>query len=268
MEQLNDAGPSGVIAQLGQMLEDALSDNYIFTATTLWHYWEGLVTTVQLVCLALLIGLILAVPLAILRGSRRRWVKMPVYLYTYVFRGTPLLIQLYLIYYGVVFFDGFDISLGVTSVHMPSIQETWLWDYFRDPFVPALLAFVLNTAAYTTEIFHGAIQSTPKGEMEAARAYGMSRGKMMRRIILPSAFRRALPAYGNEVIFMLHASAICSVVTLLDLTGAARDIYARFYAPFEAFLFVAAIYLCLTFTIIAIFRQLEKRLLAHLKPLS
>ncbi len=268
MEQLNDAAQSGFIAQLSQMINDVLSQNYIFTATTLWHYWDGLVTTVQLVFLSLIIGLVLAVPLAILRGSRRRWVKMPVYLYTYVFRGTPLLIQLYLIYYGVVFFDGFDISYGIGSLHVPSIQDTWLWEYFKGPFVPALLAFVLNTAAYTTEIFHGAIQSTPKGEMEAARAYGMSRGKMMRRIIMPSAFRRALPAYGNEVIFMLHASAICSVVTLLDLTGAARDIYARFYAPFEAFLFVAGIYLCLTFTIIAIFRQLEKRLLAHLRPLS
>ena len=126
MEQLNDAGPTGIIAQLGQMLDDVLSDNYIFTATTLWHYWEGLVITVQLVFLSLIIGLVLAVPLAILRGSRRRWIKMPVYLYTYVFSGTPLLIQLYLIYYGVVFFDGFDIWLGITSVHVPSIQDTWL----------------------------------------------------------------------------------------------------------------------------------------------
>ncbi|WP_346299901.1 ABC transporter permease subunit, partial [Halomonas sp. BM-2019] len=109
---------------------------------------------------------------------------------------------------------------------------------------------------------------TPRGEIEAARAYGMSNALMMRRIILPSAFRRALPAYGNEVIFMLHASAIASVVTLMDLTGAARFVYARFYAPFEAFLFVAAIYLCLTFAILYFFRWLERRLLAHLRPQS
>ena len=89
---------------------------------------------------------------------------------------------------------------------------------------------------------------------------------LMRRIIIPSAFRRALPAYGNEVIFMLHASAIASVVTIMDLTGAARFVYARFYAPFDAFLFVAAIYLCLTFTILYFFRYLEKKLLAHLQP--
>ncbi|QJQ95950.1 MULTISPECIES: ABC transporter permease [Halomonadaceae] len=231
---------------------DLLAGNVIFTPQTLAYYWQGLVTTTQLVFLSLLVGLVLAVPLSILRGSKRPWIKWPIYLYTYVFRGTPLLIQLYIIYYGVVFFDG--------------IQQTLLWPILREAFYPALIAFTLNTAAYTTEIFHGAIKATARGEIEAARAYGMSNGLMMRRIILPSAFRRALPAYGNEVIFMLHASAIASVVTLMDLTGAARFVYARFYAPFEAFLFVAAIYLCLTFAILYFFRFLEKRLLAHLRP--
>lgn len=233
---------------------ELLAENTIFNMRTLSFYGEGLVTTVQLVFLSLVIGLILAVPLAIGRGSKRRWVKMPIFFFTYVFRGTPLLVQLYLIYYGVVFVEG--------------IQDTWLWLILEKPFVPALIAFTLNTAAYTTEIFHGAIKATPRGEIEAARAYGMSYGLMLRRIVLPSAFRRALPAYGNEVIFMLHASAIASVVTIMDLTGAARFVYARFYAPFEAFLFVAAIYLCLTFAILYFFRYLEKRLLAHLRPVN
>jgi arginine/ornithine transport system permease protein len=233
---------------------DLLAGNVIFTPQTLGYYWDGLVTTTQLVFLSLVIGLVLAVPLAIGRSSSRRWISLPIYAYTYVFRGTPLLIQLYIIYYGVVFFDG--------------IQETFLWPLLREAFYPALIAFTLNTAAYTTEIFRGAIKATSRGEIEAARAYGMSDALMMRRIILPSAFRRALPAYGNEVIFMLHASAIASVVTLMDLTGAARFVYARFYAPFEAFLFVAAIYLCLTFAILYFFRWLEKRLLAHLRPQS
>ena len=233
-------------------LTELLADNRIFTVQTLGYYWNGIVTTTQLVFLSLVIGLLMAIPLAIVRSSRHRWISLPIYLYTYVFRGTPLLIQLYIIYYGVVFFDG--------------IQETFLWPMLREAFYPALIAFTLNTAAYTTEIFRGAIKATPRGEIEAARAYGMSDTLMMRRIILPSAFRRALPAYGNEVIFMLHASAIASVVTLMDITGAARFIYARYYAPFEAFLFAAAIYLCLTFTILYFFRYLEKRLLAHLKP--
>ena len=233
-------------------LDALLGDNRIFTPQTLAYYWGGVVTTTQLVFLSLIIGLVLAIPLAIGRSSRHRWISLPIYVYTYVFRGTPLLIQLYIIYYGVVFFDG--------------IQETFLWPLLREAFFPALIAFTLNTAAYTTEIFRGAIKATPRGEIEAARAYGMSQRLMLRRIVLPSAFRRALPAYGNEVIFMLHASAIASVVTLMDLTGAARFIYARYYAPFEAFLLAAAIYLCLTFAILYFFRYLEKRLLAHLKP--
>lgn len=231
---------------------ELLAENTIFNMRTLRFYGDGLVTTVQLVFLSLVIGLVLAVPLAIGRSSKRRWVKMPIFFFTYVFRGTPLLVQLYLIYYGVVFVEG--------------IQDTWLWLILEKPFVPALIAFTLNTAAYTTEIFHGAIKATARGEIEAARAYGMSYGLMLRRIVLPSAFRRALPAYGNEVIFMLHASAIASVVTIMDLTGAARFVYARYYAPFEAFLFVAAIYLCLTFAILYFFRYLEKKLLAHLRP--
>ncbi|PAU78293.1 ABC transporter permease [Halomonas salipaludis] len=238
--------------ELTTWFTDLLDGNLIFTPQTLGYYWDGLVTTSQLVFLSLLAGLVLAVPLAIGRSSRHRWISLPIYVYTYVFRGTPLLIQLYIIYYGVVFVDG--------------IQESIFWPLLREAFYPALIAFTLNTAAYTTEIFRGAIKATSRGEIEAARAYGMSQSLMMRRIILPSAFRRALPAYGNEVIFMLHASAIASVVTLMDLTGAARFVYARFYAPFEAFLFVAAIYLCLTFAILYFFRFLEKRLLAHLKP--
>lgn len=238
--------------QLTAWFTELLADNTIFNAKTIGYYGEGLVTTVQLVFLSLIIGLVMAVPLSIARGSRHKWIKLPIFFYTYVFRGTPLLIQLYMIYYGVVFFEG--------------IQDTWLWLILEKPFYPALIAFTLNTAAYTTEIFHGAIKATSKGEIEAARAFGMSRGLMMRRIILPSAFRRALPAYGNEVIFMLHASAIASVVTIMDLTGAARLVYARYYAPFDAFLFVAALYLCLTFAILYLFRYLEKRMLAHLKP--
>lgn len=239
---------------LMHQLQALLADNSIFTLQTLSYYADGLTVTVQLVFLSLLIGLVLAVPLAIGRGSKHSWIKWPIFVYTYVFRGTPLLIQLYLIYYGVVFVEG--------------IQDTWLWAILEDPFMPALIAFTLNTAAYTTEIFRGAIKSTPKGEVEAARAYGMSKALMLRRVVLPSAFRRALPAYGNEVIFMLHASAIASVVTLMDLTGAARFVYARFYAPFDAFLFVAAIYLCLTFAILYFFRYLETKLLAHLQPMS
>ncbi|MCK7545471.1 MULTISPECIES: ABC transporter permease [Marinobacter] len=229
-----------------------LDQNDVFTTMTMLEYWNGLVQTVQLVFLSLIIGLLVAVPLAILRTNRRWWVSGPVWVYTYLFRGTPLLIQLYIIYYGLA--------------QIPGIQETFWWSIFREPFYPALLAFTLNTAAYTTEIFRGAIAATPQGEIEAAKAYGMSWFLRLRRIVLPSAARRAVQAYSNEVIFMLHASAIASVVTIVDLTGAARNIYSRFYAPFEAFIGVALIYMALTFLLVFAFRKLENHLLRHQRP--
>ncbi|WP_404364969.1 ABC transporter permease [Marinobacter sp.] len=235
-----------------ELITEWLNQNDIFTATTMMHYWDGMVTTVHLVFLSLLLGLVMAIPLAVLRTSRNRFISAPIWLYTYLFRGTPLLIQLYVIYYGVAQIEG--------------IQETFWWDIFKEPFYPALLAFTLNTAAYTTEIIRGAIVATPAGEIEAAKAYGMSWFMRLRRIVLPSAARRAVQAYSNEVIFMLHSSAIASVVTIVDLTGAARDIYSRFYAPFEAFIAVALIYMALTFALVFFFRKLEQRLLRHLKP--
>ncbi|PFG53060.1 amino acid ABC transporter membrane protein 2 (PAAT family) [Marinobacter sp. LV10R520-4] len=231
-----------------------LNQNDIFTVMTLLEYWNGLVTTVHLVFLSLLIGLVIALPLAILRTVRNPFVSGPIWVFTYLFRGTPLLIQLYIIYYGIA--------------QIPGIQETFWWLIFREPFYPALLAFTLNTAAYTTEIIRGAIIATPVGEIEAAKAYGMSWMLRMRRIILPNAARRAVQAYSNEVIFMLHASAIASVVTLMDLTGAARNIYARTYAPFDAFIFVALIYLMLTFILVFVFRKLENHLLRHQRPVN
>ncbi|MFO7994734.1 MAG: ABC transporter permease [Marinobacter sp.] len=237
-----------------EFLTELLSGNDIFTASTIMEYWGGMVTTVQLVFLSLVLGLVLAVPLAIMRTSKNPLINTPVWLYTYVFRGTPLLIQLYIIYYGLAQIEG--------------IQQTFWWDIFREAFYPALLAFTLNTAAYTTEIIRGAIVATPHGEIEAAKAYGMSWALRMRRIVLPSAARRAVQAYSNEVIFMLHASAIASVVTLVDLTGAARNIYSRFYAPFDAFIFVALLYMALTFLLVFAFRKLENYLLQHQRPVN
>lgn len=233
-----------------EWFEALVEGNTIFTLATFREYWTGFVATVQLVSLCLIAGLLLAVPLALMRSSGKAWLSGPVWCYTYLFRGTPLIVQLYVIYYGSSF----------------TLQDTPLWFIFKEAFYPALIAFTLNTAAYTTEIIRGAIVTMPRGELEAARAYGMSWFTLTRRIVLPSALRRALPAYSNEVIFMLHASAVASTVTILDLTGAAYNIYSRFYAPFEAFLFVAAIYLCMTFVIIGLFRLLERRMMRHLVP--
>jgi len=231
-----------------------LSHNDIFNPHTLLHYWHGVVTTIQLVALSLILGLVFAIPLGIMRTVRKFWVSGPIFLYTYTFRGTPLLVQLYIIYYGIPSIQG--------------IQQTFWWEIFRQPFYPALLAFTLNTVAYQTEIVRGALEATPFGEIEAAKAYGMSWWKRMRRIIIPSAFRRGLQAYSNEVIFMLHSSAIAGVVTIVDITGAARDTYSQYYAPFAAFIFAAMIYMVLSFSIIYGFKKLEYRVLAHLRPVK
>ena len=216
-------------------------------------YLDGLVVTVQLVFWALVIGLALAVPLAVLRMSRNPLVNGPVWAFTYFFRGTPLLVQMFLLYYG----------LGQMQFMIDLSQSL---PFLKDAYWYALTAFTLNTCAYTTEIIRGAIAGTPYGEIEAARACGMAPLQTYRRIILPSAFRRALPAYSNEVIFMLHGSAIASVITIIDLTGAARIVASRYYNPFEAFIAVGVLYFCITFALVGAFKLLEQRWFAHLRP--
>ncbi|EGR4174205.1 ABC transporter permease [Vibrio cholerae] len=213
-------------------------------------YLSGLWTTVWLVSLSLVIGLLCAIPLAIARNSKPKWFSLPAWGYIYFLRGTPLLVQLYLIYYGM-------------DQWFPVKDTLWEHAWFC-----ALVAFFLNTSAYTAEIIRGAINGLPKGEVEAAKAYGMSRFQTYQRIILPSALRRSLPAYSNEVIFMLHGSAVAGIVTIMDLTGAARLVNSRYYAPFEAFLSAGLFYMALTFIILWCFKQAEQRFLAYLKPRS
>ncbi|AIU67257.1 amino acid ABC transporter permease [Vibrio coralliilyticus] len=213
-------------------------------------YLDGLWTTAWLVGLALIIGLCVAIPLGVARNSTNYLINGPSWAFIYFFRGTPLLVQLYLIYYGM---DQFF-----------PVKDT-LWE---NAWFCALVAFVLNTSAYTAEIIRGAINGLPKGEVEAAKAYGMGTFMTYRRIILPSALRRALPAYSNEVIFMLHGSAVAGIVTIVDLTGAARLVNSRYYAPFESFLTAGLFYMALTFMILWCFKLAEKRFLAYLRPLS
>lgn len=215
-------------------------------------YLGGLWVTLELVSLSLLFGFFIAVPLAIiLTSSKSLLLTLPVRGFIYFFRGTPLLIQMFLVYYGMGQFD--------------ALKQTFLWDYFKEAHFCALFTFALNTGAYTAEIFRGAIANTPSGEIEAAKAAGMSKPLMFRRIILPSAFRRALPAYGNEMIFMLHGTALASVITIVDITGAARIINSRFYSPYEAFITAAAFYMVITFAMVWILKKVEHRWLAHLR---
>ncbi|MBF0280244.1 MAG: ABC transporter permease [SAR324 cluster bacterium] len=215
-------------------------------------YVEGMWLTLELVSLSLLAGFILAVPMAIMRVSKNYFIAAPVRLFVYIFRGTPLLVQIYIIYYGLGQFD--------------AVKDSFAWPFFKEAYFCCLFAFALNTGAYTVEILRGAIAGTPFGEIEAAVSVGMSRILMLRRIILPSAFRRALPAYGNEVIFMLHGTSLASIITLVDLTGAARIVNSRYYSPYEAYLTAAVFYMGLTFTLVWLFKKLEFKWFAHLRP--
>lgn len=226
--------------------------NLAAIAESLPLYASGAWVTLQLLAISLLAGLASALPLAVLRSQPSPWLRGPVWGFTYVIRGTPLLVQLFLVYYGLAQFEAVR-----ASVAWPWLQSAWFC---------ACLAFAINTCAYTTEIIAGAIRATPHGELEAARALGLTRPQLWRRILLPAALRRALPAYGNEAVLMLHATSLASVVTLLDLTGAAREVNARHYIPFEAFLTAAALYLLLTLALVGGLHVLERRWLAHLRP--
>lgn len=231
----------------------------IFLADNLALYGEGVLTTLSLLISSLMVGGFLALFMAIALTERWKWLRGLVGIYTYVFRGTPLLIQIYLIYYG----------LGQLEWIQARWDEVWPWTHFKDPAFCAVLALSLNTAAYTAEMLAGAIRETNPGEIEAAQAFGMTHWQVKWQVILPSAFRRTLPAYGNEVIMMLQTTSLASAVpSLIDLTSAASRVYAKFYLPFEAYLFAAFIYLLMAFTLSAFFKWLEHRYLAFLAPRS
>jgi arginine/ornithine transport system permease protein len=222
-------------------------------ASNLPLYLEGLVMTIQLVVISLACGMVLAIPIALAASSRNPLIAALPKAYIYFFRGTPLLVQLFMIYHGSGQFKSTFEALGI-------------WWFFESAYLCCLLAFSLNTAGYTGEIIRGAIEQTAFGEVEAAKASGMSKVTMYRRIILPSAFRRALPAYGNEVIFMLHGSVVASIVTIVDLLGAGRIVNSRHFVPFESFITAGLFYLSITFCIVGLFKVWEKHWHAHLRP--
>lgn len=207
---------------------------------------EGAYLTLELVAISVVVGLLVAIPLGMARASRHWYVRALPFSYIFFFRGTPLLLQLFLVYYGLAQFD--------------AVRESVFWPYLRDPYWCALLAMTMHTAAYIAEIIRGAIQAVPPGEVEAARALGMSRGQTMWHITLPRAARIGLPAYSNEVILMLKASSLASTITLLELTGMARTIIARTYLPVEIFFAAGLFYLVMTFVLVQFFRWLERKL--------
>jgi arginine/ornithine transport system permease protein len=211
---------------------------------------EGVWMTAQLTALALFFGFLIALPAGLARARGVRFAAPAIGAYVYLFRGTPLLVQTFLIYYGLAQFDW--------------VRASWAWAFLREPWWCALIAFSLNSGAYATEIIRGAVETTPRGMLEAARALGLSPRQVDGLVLIPSALRRALPQYGNEVVFMLHGSVVASVITLQDILGAGRTLNARYYLAYEGFLTAAALYMALTFLIVLIFRALERRYLRHL----
>jgi polar amino acid transport system permease protein len=206
--------------------------------------WEGTLLTLELVGIAVVVGLFFAIPLGLARASRHWYIRALPYSYIFFFRGTPLLLQLFLVYYGLSQFQ--------------VVRDSSLWPYLREPYWCALITMTLHTAAYIAEILRGAIQAVPPGEVEAARALGMSKRQALQHIILPRAIRIGLPAYGNEVILMLKASAVVYTVTLLDIMGVVRTLNARTY-QYEMFFMVAGlIYLVITLVFTQLFKLVER----------
>lgn len=213
------------------------------------RFLDGTLITLKLVALASLIGLIIAIPLALARVSQRSWLWMPAYAYIYFFRGTPLLIQLFLIYYGLGQFE--------------SLRDSAAWVVLGSAEWCGFLGLTLNTAAYIAEILRGGILGVPRGEVEAAKACGMPYGLMMRRIVLPRAVRIAWPAYGNEVILLLKASALVSTIAVWDLMGETRSIFSRTYS-LDTFIYAGIAYFLMAFVLTRLFSYIEKRINRYL----
>ncbi len=213
---------------------------------------DGLIVTLELVSISILLGAILAFPIALARISRHAVLWAPAFGYIYLFRGTPLLAQTFLVYYGAGQFRAELVDLG-------------LWWFFREAFNCALLTFTLNTSAYQAEILRGAIQSVPRGQWEGARALGLHDGVTFFKIILPQAFIIALRPLGNEIILMIKGSAVASVITVFDLMGQTRLAFSRSF-EFQVYIWAAVIYLSIVETLRRVWERLERWLTRHMRP--
>lgn len=215
---------------------------------------NGMLLTLKLVALSMVCGMVVAIPIALMRVSRHILLKGPAYGYIFFFRGTPLLVQIFLIYYG---FSQFA-----------AVRESILWLVLREPYWCSLIAFTLNTSAYTGEILRGAIQAVDAGQIEAGLSIGMPRWHLLRRIIGPQAARLALHGYSNEIILLIKSSSLASTVTLLEVTGMTRNIIADTFMPIELFSLAAGIYLFLIFIVTRLFMAIEYAMTGHLRPLK
>lgn len=214
-------------------------------------YLQGLGVTAELVAISMIIGAILSVPIAYARMSKNRLLSGLAYCYVYFFRGTPLLVQTFLVYYGVGSFK-------------PELDAVGLWWFFREAFNCGVFAFALNTAAYQAEILRGAIESVPRGQWEGAASLGLHKLQTLRKIILPQALIVALRPYGNELILMIKGSAVVAIITVYDLMGMAKLTYSRTF-DFQAYIWVAIVYLVIVEILRHTVEWIERRITIHLK---
>jgi len=201
--------------------------------------------TIELTSLSLFFGVFVGVFFAILRTSKNKILFLISYYYSYIFRGTPLLVQIFIIYFG----------LG----QVEWVRESFLWVFLKEPYSCAILAFTLNTGAYSSEIFRSAFETINKGLLEAAESLGLNKINTFFKVKLPIAIKQSLPAYGNEMILMLKGTSLASTVTLLDLTGVAKHIISTTFRPVEVFIVAGSIYLIMTFVIHNLIKLLEKK---------
>ncbi len=225
--------------------------NYELMIETFPKLLVGLNITIQLVSISLFVGFCFAIGLALLRLSNNMFLNFFAKTYVFYFRGTPLLVQIFLIYYGIAQFE--------------FIRESFVWSFFKEAYWCGILALTLNTCAYSSEIIRGGIQSVPFGQIESAKSAGMSGFLLYRRIILPIAFRQALPAYGNEMILMVKATSLVSTITIMDITGIARLIIAKTFSPVEIFIVAGLIYLTINFIVTRLVNFCEIKLTPYLR---
>ncbi len=216
-----------------------------FTLEHLPKLLKATTLTIQLTFLSLFFGVFVGIFFAILRTSKNKIFFYISYYYSYVLRGTPLLVQIFIIYFGLA--------------QLEWVRESFLWIFLKEPYSCAILAFTLNTGAYSSEIFRSAFETINKGVVEAAEGLGLNKVNTFFKIKLPIAIRQSLPAYGNEMILMLKGTSLASTVTLLDLTGVAKHIISTTFRPVEVFIVAGSIYLLMTFLIHNFIKFLEKR---------
>ena len=213
--------------------------------------FSGLDETLLLLMISLPIGFILSLLFALCRVSKYKLLSKPISAYIFTIRGTPLLVQIYLIYF------------GFGSIKF--IRESFLWIILKEPFWCGVLALTINTVAYGSEIFRGGIQSVSKGQVESGKSLGFSVFELYRRIIFPIALRKVLPSYGNELILMVKATSLISLTTYMEMTGIARKLMAKTFAPVEAFVAAGILYLFLNFLMVQLVKYLEWKYNPHLR---